>query len=123
MTKNNLRWMRLAGIALAFAALAAAAPAARAQVDPSAPVTTRHLKGKILWLKAEVIHADNHELVVRETGNEMAVHTFTYGPKAEQQIEKVIAAGGYQRGDAIKIHYESGQTIALEIKGKPSRPI
>jgi len=51
------------------------------------------------------------------------VHTFTYGPKAEQQIEKVIAAGGYQRGDAIKIHYESGQTIALEIKGKPSRPI
>ena len=50
----------------------------------------------------------------------MFVHTFTYGPKAAEQMDKVIAAGGYQRGDVIKVRYESGKTIALEIKGKPS---
>jgi len=123
---------RLAAVCLALAAIAIAAPAARAQadVDPSnpvvpvtAPIVVKQQKIRATWLKAEVIHADHHEMIVREAHNEMVVHTFTYGPKAAQQIEKAIAVGGYQRGDAIKIQYEPGKTIALDIKGKPSRPI
>jgi hypothetical protein len=123
MTKTKLYCARFAAIGLALAVLAVAAPAVRAQMDPVAPVVVKREKIKAIWMHAEVIHADHSELVVREAGKEMAVHTFSYGPKAAAQIERAISAGGYQRGDAIKIHYAPGQTVAIEIKGKPSRPI
>jgi hypothetical protein len=74
-------------------------------------------------MNAEVVRADHNTLTVREAGNEMALHTFTYGPKAAQQMQKALNAGGYQRGDAIKVRFQSGHTVALAIKGKPSRPI
>ncbi|HXW17052.1 MAG TPA: hypothetical protein VEJ39_02035 [Candidatus Acidoferrales bacterium] len=124
MSSLKPRLTRFAAMALAIAALAIAAPSARAQVDPTAsPIVVRQQMAKARWMKAEVIHADHRELVVREAANQMAVHTFTYAPKAAQQIEKAIALGGYQRGDAIKIQCEPGKNIALDIKGKPSRPI
>jgi ABC-type sugar transport system substrate-binding protein len=115
--------MRFAALGLALAAFAAVAPSACAQMDSSAPIVVKQQKVKPLWMKAEVIHADHNTLMVREAGKEMAVHTFTYGPKAAQQMQRVLDAGGYQRGDAIKIQLRPGQTVALAIKGKPSRPI
>jgi hypothetical protein len=123
MTKINLCWMRFAALCLALAALTAAAPSARAQMDSSAPMVVKQQKVKALWMNAEVVRADRNTLTVREAGNEMALHTFTYGPKAAQQMQKALNAGGYQRGDAIKIRFQSGHTVALAIKGKPSRPI
>jgi hypothetical protein len=115
--------MRFAALCLALAALTAAAPSARAQMDSSAPMVVKQQKVKALWMNAEVVRADRNTLTVREAGNEMALHTFTYGPKAAQQMQKVLNAGGYQRGDAIKVRFQSGHTVALAIKGKPSRPI
>jgi len=124
MKKNKLCWTRLAPVAVVFAALAIFVPCAQAQqVDTNAPIVVKKQKAKPLWMKAAVIHADRNELVVHEAGNERAIHTFSYGPKAAQTIQKILNAGGYQHGDAIKIRYEAGQTVALEIKGKPSRPI
>ncbi|HEY4739554.1 MAG TPA: hypothetical protein VIH76_03050 [Candidatus Acidoferrales bacterium] len=123
MTKISLCHMRLVALGLALAALAAVAPSARAQMDSSAPMVVKQQKVKPLWMNAEVVRADQNTLTVREAGNEMTLHTFTYGPKAAQQMHKAITAGGYQRGDAIKIRFQSGHTVALAIKGKPSRPI
>jgi hypothetical protein len=123
MTKINLCWMRFAALCLALAALTAAAPSARAQMDSSAPMVVKQQKVKALWMNAEVVRADRNTLTVREAGNEMALHTFTYGSKAAQQMQKALNAGGYQRGDAIKIRFQSGHTVALAIKGRPSRPI
>jgi hypothetical protein len=123
MTKTNPYRMRLAALGLALAALAAVAPSARAQMDSSAPMVVKQQKVKPLWMNAEVVRADHNTLTVREAGNEMALHTFTYGPKAAQQMQKALNAGGYQRGDAIKVRFQSGHTVALAIKGKPSRPI
>jgi len=123
MKKTNAALGRVLTFGLVLLGFAAIAPSARAQMDSSAPIAVRTQKGKAVWLKAEVIRADDHTLTVREAGNEMAVHTFTYGPKAAQQMGRAIAAGGYQHGDVIKIQYQAGQTVALSIKGKPSRPI
>ena len=123
MTKIKRYRLRFAALGLALAALAAAAPSARAQMDSSAPMVVKQQKVKALWMNAEVVRADHNTLTVREAGNEMALHTFTYGPKAAQQMQKVLNAGGYQRGDAIKVRFQSGHTVALAIKGKPSRPI
>ena len=123
MTKINPYRIRVAALGLALAALAAVAPSARAQMDSSAPMVVKQQKVKPLWMNAEVVRADHNTLTVREAGNEMALHTFTYGPKAAQQMQKALNAGGYHRGDASKVRFQSGPTVALAIKGKPSRPI
>jgi hypothetical protein len=113
----------IAAIALALAGIGGgifAAPA-HAQMDSSAPVVTRTKTAKPVWLKAEVITADRQKIVVREADHPMVVHTFSYSEKAAQQFENAMAAGGYQHGDAVKIRYQPSGTVALSIKGKPSK--
>jgi hypothetical protein len=92
-----------------------------AQVDTSSPIVVKQTKTKPVWLKAEVIHGDRQSLMVREVDHPMNVHTFTYSPKAQDQMNNALANGGYHRGDKIKVSYQPGQTVALAIKGKPSR--
>ena len=72
-----------------------------------------------MWLKAEVIHADQLSLLVREEDNGMNIHTFTYSDKAREKIQAVLDAGGYQYGDKVKIRYMPGKTEALDIHGRP----
>ncbi|MGH9575472.1 MAG: hypothetical protein ACRD40_18335 [Candidatus Acidiferrales bacterium] len=74
------------------------------------------------WMKVEVLHADNNSMVVSEQGNERVIHTFTYSPQAKAKMEQIIASGGYQYGDKIKIQCAPGNTVALKIHGKPSKP-
>ena len=47
--------------------------------------------------------------IVREQGNEMALHTFTYSETAKDRMEEVADAGGYQYGDKVKILYIQGE--------------
>jgi hypothetical protein len=117
----------------AAALLAVAAPPARAQLTepartpirtaPNTPVVVKQKPTKAVWLKAEVIHSDLNTLIVREEGNEMAIHTFTFAEKAKDKIEQVLDEGGYQTGDHVKILWMPGTSEALNIKGRPSKPI
>lgn len=75
------------------------------------------------WLKAEVIRADANSIMVREQNNEMMIHTFTYTPEVQAQMQKLLDQGGYQYGDKVKILYQQGQTVALKLRGKPSKAI
>jgi ribosomal protein L18 len=119
----------------AAAALAISAAPARAQ-DPvttaviAAPVVAKAIgsvaskknpKGD--WLKAEVIHFDSNSIIVREEANERAIHTFTYAPELKDKMQQVFDRGGYQYGDKVKILYQPGQTVALRVHGKPSKPL
>jgi hypothetical protein len=123
-------------IALFFAAamLAVAAPSARGQVatepartpistEPSTPVVVKKKPAKAVWLHAEVIHSDRRTLIVREADNEMTIHTFTFSAKAQDKIDQIQDAGGYQRGDHVKVLWIPGSSEALNIKGRPSKPI
>ena len=105
--------------AMALTMMFAAAPA-MAQVTSAAPVTVKQTAPKHVWLKAEVVHADRHSMVVREQGNELALHTFTYAENLQGPMRQISKAGGYQNGDKVKILYKQGQTVALRIKGRPS---
>jgi hypothetical protein len=98
-------------------------PAARAQVNTNAPIVVKQRAKKPVWLKAEVIHADNHTLMVREEANSLSIHTFTYADKAQKKMSKVLDGGGYQSGDRIKVLWMAGGSEALDIKGKPSKAI
>jgi hypothetical protein len=91
----------------------------------SAPIVIKSSSSapKPAWLKAEVIHVDLNSMVVRERANGMMIHTFTYSPQVQAQMQRVIDQGGYQYGDKVKILCQQGQTIALRVHGKPSRPL
>ena len=121
-------------ISALFCAAAVVAPSARAQVvaepartpistDTSTPVVVKQKPARAVWLRAEVIHADRRTLIVREEGNGMEIHTFTFSEKAKDKIEQVQDEGGYQSGDHVKILWIPGSSEALNIKGRPSKPI
>ncbi len=74
------------------------------------------------WLKASVIHFDSRQIIVSEANNERMIHTFTYASALQPKMETLQDKGGYQYGDQVKILYQAGQTVALEIHGKPSKP-
>jgi hypothetical protein len=98
-------------------------PAARAQMSSSAPIVVKQKAQRPVWLKAEVIHADNHTMMVRDEANSLNIHTFTYADKAQKKMSKILDAGGYQSGDRIKVLWMAGGSEALDIKGKPSKAI
>ncbi len=109
--------------AAALAAMAVAAAPARAQLSTSTPIVVKQDRPKPVWLKAEVVHADAHSMIVREQANSLAVHTFTYSPKIQGAMQQLTDQGGYQYGDKVKIFYQPGDTVALKVAGKPSKPL
>ena len=87
------------------------------------PIIVKQSPPKGAWLKAEVIHADSTTIMVREQANERKIYTFSYSDKAQAHMDKIMAKGGYQSGDKVKIRYVPGYAVAMDIKGKPSKPI
>jgi hypothetical protein len=114
---------RILAVSLVLAsALAMPVGSTWAQAGPVVSSTTSP-KAKGTWLKAEVIHFDSNSIIVREEANERAIHTFTYVPKLKNKMQQISDRGGYQYGDKVKILFQPGQTVALKIVGKPSKPL
>jgi hypothetical protein len=118
-----------AGLAIPAGAARAQAVAAAAAASAVASPIVREIhkalskpKSAGYWLKADVIHFDSHEMIVRETANERMIHTFTYASALQPKMQTLDDKGGYQYGDQVKILYQPGQTVALEVRGKPSKP-
>lgn len=111
------------------AALIAALPLSplRAQIDTEKPVTTRTVRTvkevKPKWKQWQVVTATNSALIVRDPMSERTIVTFTYSDKVRDKMQRIIDNGGYQYGDKVRIHHVQGQTVALDLKGKPSRPL
>jgi len=122
MKRFNIRFV-FAG-ALAALCLALAPSPARAQsIGIAQPIIIKQSPPKGVWLKAEVIHADSTTIMVREQESERKIYTFSYSEKIQGHMDKIMAKGGYQSGDKVKIRYVPGYALALDIKGKPSKPI
>ncbi len=75
------------------------------------------------WLKAEVIHADSLTLIVREQANGYAIHTFNFSTDLKDKMQAMLDKGGFQYGDKVSILFMPGQTVALRVHGKPSKPL
>jgi hypothetical protein len=115
--------MKKRRIFIAAAALAAALAMMAAPLRAKEPQQNTNVKpGARVWLKGEVIHADAHSIVVRDPADMRMIHTFTYAPAVRTRMQAIIQQGGYRYGDKVKILYLQGQTVALEILGKPSKP-
>jgi len=109
------------GTARAQAQAAAAAAAASTVMHVIHAITPKS-KTSGDWLKAEVIHFNSNSIMVSEVGNERMIHTFTYASTLQPKMQSLFDKGGYQYGDQVKILIQPGQTVALQIHGKPSKP-
>jgi hypothetical protein len=127
-------------LALGMALTLLSASPARAQVPQAvetaaatvvAPIVTKIVNAVIPqptpkgsnWLKAEVIHADSQTIIVREQKNGMMIHTFNFSPELKDRMQAILDNGGFQYGDKVGILLMPGQTVALRIHGKPSKPL
>lgn len=119
----------------AFLALAAAccAPAAAQDpvitpiiVDTAVPMVVNTLKPKpSKWAKFEgtVMHANITQITARAKGNDMAIQTFSLSEQVSAKMQQIIDKGGYQYGDKVTIFYDPATQKAMNIKGKPSKPV
>jgi len=128
---------RIAAFTLALAAaLAVGNVPARAQVAEAAkaiavPIVTKIINAVVPqsapkgnnWLKAEVIHADSQSIIVREQQNGMMIHTYNFSPALKDKMQAILDRGGFQYGDKVSILAMPGETVALRIYGKPSKPL
>lgn len=101
--------------------LTSVAVSASAQMTTSSPMVVKQTTPKKIWVKAEVIRADSHSIMVREVASERTIHTFTYDTKIQAKMQQVADKGGYKSGDKVKIQYVPGQEVALKVHGRPSK--
>jgi hypothetical protein len=114
---------RIRAALLAAAALAGAAIPLDAQLDTSKPIPIKAAKSKKVRFQGEVMNANSVQITVRSRENERVIQTFTYAPKVQEQMQKILDRGGYQYGDRVEIQHEAGSEVALRIRGKPSKPL
>jgi lipopolysaccharide export system protein LptA len=118
--------IRARAILLAAVALAFLAASAIAQVDTSKPIvvkTKKAPKPKREHFKGDVLNATSAAITVRSQSDMRTIRTFSYSPDVATRIQKIIDKGGYQYGDKVTIETDTGSNVALQIKGKPSKPI
>jgi hypothetical protein len=129
---------RICAFTLALAAaLAVGSVPARAQLPEAAakaiavPIVTKIINAVVPqstprgtnWMKAEVIHADSQSIIVREQQNGMMIHTYNFSPALKDKMQAILDKGGFQYGDKVSILAMPGETVALRIYGKPSKPL
>src|SRR5437868_1321039 len=71
----------------------------------------------------EVLHMMINAIQVRSLTDTRELHTFIYSDQIRDRMQALFNNGGYQYGAKIKIYFMHGSDIALNIKGKPSKPI
>lgn len=106
-----------AAIVLSAAILAIGAPPAGAQ-DPAASAAPSE---KVIKTRFEVLHMLYQSIQVRSLSDMRELHTFTYAPEIRDQMQNIFNNGGFQYGDKVEVWYHPGQSVALRVKGKPSK--
>jgi len=109
----------LLGLAVAFSAAASHAQ----DVETGKPIKLKAPKPEVKKFKGEVLAATRVQIIVRSRENEKLVRTFSYAPKVQEKINKLVDENRlYQAGDKVEVRYEDGTNVAIKIKGKPSQP-
>jgi hypothetical protein len=97
----------------------------RAQA-PTAPIVIKSKPApaeKPIKARFEVMRMMINAVQVRSLADEREIHTFSYSDQIRDRMQALFNNGGFQYGDRIEIYYMRGSEVALNIKGKPSRPI
>ena len=100
---------------------ASARDAAIAHTPPPATTTTQKAPAGNVWVKGQIIHVDNVELVFSELNNPRVVHTFTYTAGLKSKMQRVVNNTTYKYGDQVRVLYQPETTVALKIHLKHSK--
>ena len=128
---------KLAGFGLPlFLTAAVFCPSAEAQdpvltpiiVDTAVPIVVNTIKPKhkptgLAKFEGFVMHANIAQITARAKGNDLAILTFPLSQEASAKMQQIVDKGGYQYGDKVTIFYDPVTKKAINIKGKPSKPI
>jgi hypothetical protein len=120
MTRNK-QFVLLFVVAFVFVF---AAVSARAQA-PTAPIVIKSSPAppaKHIKVRFEVLHMMINAIQVRSLVDQREIHTFIYSDRIRPHMQALFNGGGYQYGDKVVIHYVRGSDVALDIKGRPSKP-
>jgi hypothetical protein len=121
MTRNR----NFALLLVAAFAVSSAAISGRAQITRP-PIVIRSKPApavKAVKTRFEVLHMMINAVQVRSLADEREIHTFIYSDQIRDRMQALFNNGGFQYGDHVVIHYLPGSNVALDIKGKPSKPI
>lgn len=116
------RFRVLVGLAALALAVSGIVVLVQGQPNPRSAFPAKATSPKPVWLKGEVVHADANSITVRHLDNALALETFTYAPGLRDKMRKLFDSGGYQYGDKVSVLHRAGETVALKIHGKPSKP-
>jgi hypothetical protein len=97
-------------------------------VDTAVPIIINAIKPKpnatgLARFDGYVQNANIAQITLRARGNDMALQTFPLSEAASLKMQQIIDRGGYQYGDKVTIFYDPATLKAMQIKGKPSKPI
>jgi hypothetical protein len=128
LLKGTLRLVVLAaGGSLSCLAAMGQAAAAPIVVDIAAPIVIKavkpHKKSPYPKFEGTVMIANIAQITVRAKGNDLAIQTFSLSEEVATKMQAIIDKGGYQYGDKVTVFYDPTTRKAMQIKGKPSKPI
>ncbi|HXZ19367.1 MAG TPA: hypothetical protein VEG63_05425 [Candidatus Acidoferrales bacterium] len=132
-----------AALALAFPSVCAAqaapptsdgqrvpTPATPAPTVSSSPTVTvnatpntnvKVAKPKMVKYKGRVLAFNIATVIVQSMANPRMVWSFQYSTDLHNRVADMLGTGGYQPGDMITVYCNPGTSVAVKLKGKPSK--
>ncbi len=125
-----------AAVVLAAASAAPAQQPASQQPTPQQPtvivppsitvgkapdVIIRQPKPKLDKYSGRVLAINTATIVVQSNQNQRMVWSFRYSTDLHSKVADLIGSRGYQPGDRVTVYCNPGTTVAVKIKGKPSK--
>ena len=96
------------------------APAVQASVSTPA-VTVKRSRPKLDRYKGRILAFNIATIIVQSTENQRMVWSFQYSTELRSKVADMLSAGGYQPGDKVEVYCNPGTTVAVRLKGKPSK--
>jgi len=86
-------------------------------------ITIKPPQSKLARYKGRVLAFNIATIVVQSMENPRMVWSFQYSLELHNKVADMLSVGGYQPGDKVEVFCTPGTTIAVKLKGKPSKPI
>ena len=130
---NLLALLLVAGLAPS----ALAANAARRAAEPRAAAIPSSAAQTGAVITSSTPHANRvkfHGAVVNQTSTFITVsslnpsrlnelRTFTFSAQLKPKMQRILDAGGYQHGDKVVVTSLAGSNVALDVRGRRSKPV
>jgi len=113
-------------IFIAAASIGFAPGFSRAQdkADTSKPLPIKEQKPpKPVTFQGFVLSSNVQSITLRSRTDEKVIRTFTYSAELQGKMQEINGRGGFQYGDKVEVVADAGSTVAIRIKGKPSKPL